>query len=87
MGSDELAYNSFRASLTKQKIEREQIQEKDQANAAHFEMGREVRETIIRTEATLPEDLPTPKKNIQQIQREEEQKARHGPQLPLFTEE
>ena len=31
MGSDELAYNFFRASLTKQKIEREQIQEKNEA--------------------------------------------------------
>jgi DNA-damage-inducible protein D len=87
MGSDELAYNSFRASLTKQKMEREQIQEKDRANATHHEMGREVRETIIRTGATLPEDLPTPPKSIQQIQREEERKAKQGLQLPLFPEE
>ena len=87
MGSDELAYNSFRATLTKQKIEREQLQEKDQANTAHFEMGREVRDTIIRTGATLPEDLPTPKKSIQQIQYEEERKAKQGSQLPLFPED
>jgi len=60
MGSDELAYNFFRASLTKQKIERERIQEKKEANKAHFDMGQEVRETIIRTGATLPENLPTP---------------------------
>ncbi|MBA2677989.1 MAG: DNA damage-inducible protein D [Ktedonobacteraceae bacterium] len=87
MGSDELAYNSFRASLTKQKIEREQIQERDQANAAHSEMGAAVRQTIIQTGATLPEDLPTPAKSIQQIQREEERKMKRGPQLPLFPEE
>lgn len=47
-------------------------------------MGKEVRETIIRTGATLPEELPTPEKSIQQVQREEEQKARQGPQLSLF---
>jgi hypothetical protein len=32
-GSDELAYNSFRASLTKQKIEREQIQQEEERKA------------------------------------------------------
>jgi DNA-damage-inducible protein D len=48
MGSDELAANAFRASLTKQKIEREQIKGKDKANRAHHEMGHEVRETIKR---------------------------------------
>jgi len=71
MGSDELAYNAFRASLTKQKIEREQIQERARANDAHYAMGKEVRETIIRTGATLPEALPTPEKSIQQILRDE----------------
>lgn len=85
MGSDELAYNAFRASLTKQKIEREQLQEKEQANVAHFEMGAEVRATIIRTGATLPEDLPTPAKSIQQLQQEELQRLQQGAQLPLFS--
>ena len=85
MGSDKLAYNAFRASLTKQKIEREQLQEKEQANAAHFEMGAEVRATIIRTGATLPEDLPTPAKSIQQLQQEELQRLQQGAQLPLFS--
>jgi DNA-damage-inducible protein D len=86
MGSDELAYNSFRASLTKQKIEREQIQEKGQANTAHYEMGREVRETIIRTGATLPEDLPTPEKSIQQLQREEQKRIEQQQQPSLFDD-
>lgn len=84
MGSDELAYNAFRASLTKQKIEREQLQQKDQANSAHFEMGQEVRNTIIRTGATLPEDLLTPEKSIQQLQHEEHTRLQQGSQLPLF---
>src|SRR5581483_2449386 len=44
-GSDELAANIFRTSLTKQKIEREQIQGKENANRAHNEMGQAVRET------------------------------------------
>lgn len=84
MGSDELAANAFRASLTRQKLERERIKEKEEAHRAHHEMGREVRETIKRTGATLPEDLPTPAKSIQQVQREEQKRIEHKQQLSLF---
>lgn len=84
MGSDELAANAFRASLTRQKLEREQIKEKEEAHRAHHEMGREVRETIKRTGATLPEDLPTPARSIQQVQREEQRRIEHKQQPSLF---
>src|SRR5258708_12704400 len=70
MGSDELIANAFRASLTKQKIEREQIRGKDEANAAHHEMGKEVRATIIRAWAPFPEYLPTPPKHYTQLHRD-----------------
>ncbi len=86
MGSDELAYNAFRASLTKQKIEREQIQQKAQANVAHFAMGEEVRDTIIRTGATLPEELSTQEKSIQQLQHEEQRRLQEGSQFALFED-
>ncbi len=42
MGNDELAANIFRASLTKQKLEREDIQGKEKANQAYHEMGQAV---------------------------------------------
>lgn len=83
MGSDELIANAFRASLAKQKIEREQIRDKDLANAAHHEMGQEVRNTIIRAGATLPEELPTPAKSIKQLEQEEQQRLKHKGQLSL----
>jgi DNA-damage-inducible protein D len=86
MNSDELAANAFRASLTKQKLEREQIQGKEKANQVHHEMGREVRETIKRAGATLPEDMPTPAKSIQQVQREE-QKRIEQKQQPMLLDE
>ncbi len=86
MGSDELAANAFRASLTKQKIEREQIKGKDKANRAHHEMGHEVRETIKRAGATLPEDMTTPEKSIQQLQREEQKQLEQSQQPSLFEE-
>jgi len=47
MGSDELAANIFRASQTKQKLEREQVRGKERANRTHHEVGREVRDTIL----------------------------------------
>ena len=43
MESDELIANSFRASQTRQKLERERIQGKENANQAHFQVGRIVR--------------------------------------------
>ena len=84
MGSDELAANIFRASLTKQKLEREHIQDKNEANQAHHDMGMAVRKTIIETGATLPEDLPTPEKSIQQLQREEQKRIESKRQPSLF---
>jgi DNA-damage-inducible protein D len=86
MGSDELAANIFRASLTKQKLERENITEKLQANSAHHEMGKAVRKTIIETGATPPEDLPTPEKSIQQLQREQQKRIERQQQPSLFDE-
>jgi DNA-damage-inducible protein D len=84
MGSDELAANIFRASETKQKLEREQIRGKEKANRTHHEVGREVRETIKRLGGIMPEDRPTPKKSIQQLQREEEKRIKQRQQPLLF---
>ncbi len=66
MGSDELAANIFRASQTKQKLEREQVKGKGKANRAHHEVGKAVRDTIKHLGGTMPEDLPTPVESIQQ---------------------
>lgn len=71
MGHEELAANLFRATQTEAKLRREGIQGKEQANQAHFDVGREVRETIKRLGGTMPEDLPTPEKSIKQLEREE----------------
>ena len=41
------------------------------ANQTHYDVGKEVRETIERLGGTMPEDLPTPTKSIKQIEREQ----------------
>lgn len=58
MGSTELAANLFRATQTEEKLRRDKIEGKANANKTHFEVGRKVRETIKEIGGTMPEDLP-----------------------------
>lgn len=74
MGSTELAANLFRATQTDEKLRREQIKGKEAANQTHYEVGRKVRQTIRELGGTMPEDLPTPKKSVKQIAKEQEKK-------------
>lgn len=69
MGSTELAANLFRATQTEEKLRRENIQGKEKANRTHEQVGAKVRQTIKELGGTMPEDLPTPKKSIQQLER------------------
>ena len=74
MGSTELAANLFRATQTEEKLRRDNIQGKENANRTHMEVGKKVRQTIKELGGTMPEDLPTPEKSVQQIEREQERK-------------
>lgn len=71
MGSTELAANLFLATQTDEKLRRENIRGKEAANRTHFEVGEKVRQTIADLGGTMPEDLPTPKKSIKQIESEQ----------------
>lgn len=74
MGSTELAANLFRATQTDEKLRRENIQGKENANRTHYEVGKKVRQTIKELGGTMPEDLPTPKKSIKQLESVEKKK-------------
>lgn len=87
MGSAELAANLFRATQTEQKLIRDQITGKEEANQTHHAVGRVVRRTIAELGGTMPEDLPTPEESIQQIQRQERDRLTQSLQLPLFPED
>ena len=76
MGSEELAANLFRATQTEAKLRRDHIQGKGQANQTHYNVGKKVRETIKELGGTMPEDLPTPKKSIQQLESEVNKKKK-----------
>lgn len=68
MGSTELAANLFRATQTEEKLKRENVQGKQQANKAHYEVGEKVRATIKELGGTMPEALPTPAQSVKQIE-------------------
>ena len=79
MGSTELAANLFRATQTEEKLNRDNIQGKVNANKTHYQVGAKIRETIEDLGGTMPENLPTPDKSIKQIEREiEKQKLKGG---------
>lgn len=68
MGSTELAANLFRATQAEEKLRRDQVRGKTQANQTHYEVGRKVRKTIKELGGTMPENLPKPDASIQQIE-------------------
>ncbi|WP_291520931.1 DNA damage-inducible protein D [Acidithiobacillus sp.] len=82
MGSTELAANLFRATQTEEKLRRDQVQGKSQANKTHFEVGRKVRQTIEELGGTMPENLPKPDNSIQQIESARKKLDRKPPKEP-----
>jgi DNA-damage-inducible protein D len=68
MGSTELAANLFRATQTEEKLRRDKVGGKSQANQTHYEVGRKVRQTIQELGGTMPESLPKPESSIQQLE-------------------
>lgn len=74
MGSTELAANLFRATQTEEKLRRDEVQGKENANATHYGVGKKVRQTIAELGGTMPEHLPTPDKSVLQIERAQEKR-------------
>ncbi len=77
MGSTELAANLFRATQTEEKLKRDGVNSKQQANTTHskqqantthFDVGSKVRQTIQELGGTMPEELPTPQVSIMQLE-------------------
>ena len=70
MGSDELIANLFRISQTEQKLKNENIKTEKKANETHYKVGKKIRKTIKELGGTMPEDLPTPKKSLKELEKE-----------------
>ena len=70
MGSEELAANLFRITQTESKLKKDNIQTEKDANIAHYNIGKNIRAVIKKNGGTMPEDLPTPKKSLKQLEKE-----------------
>lgn len=71
MGSTELIANLFRISQTEEKLRKDEVDNAKTATTVHYSVGKEVRTAIEKIGGTMPEDLPTPEKSIQQIEKEQ----------------
>ena len=71
MGSEELADNIFRIAQTDAKLKRDSVDNEYTANSIHYEVGKEIRDSIKRMGGTMPEDLPTPNKSLKELEKEE----------------
>jgi len=74
MGSTELIANLFK------------ISQSAEANNIHYDVAEKIRNAMIEMGTTLPENLPTPEKSIQIIEREEIRKLRNSVK-PLMLDE
>ena len=70
MGSVELADNLFRIIHTDEQLKNEKISDEYTASSIHYRMGKDVREFIKQHGGTMPENLPTPKQSINEIEKE-----------------
>ena len=74
MTEDELVANLFRINQTKQKLLRDNTQGEKEAKDVHYEVGKKVRCAIADIGGMMPEDMPTPKKSLKEIEKENRNK-------------
>jgi len=86
MGSTELIANLFRISQTEEKMRLDEVASPQEANNTHFEIAEKIRKAMIDMGTTLPENMPTPDKSIQVIEREEIRRLRESGK-PLMLDE
>ena len=71
MGSTELAANLFRITQTDDVLKIKNIDNEDDACITHHNVGKAVRKTIKEIGGIMPEELPTPKRSVKEIEKEE----------------
>ena len=68
--------------LSEEKLRKDEVEDAKTATSVHYSVGHEVCTAIAKIGGTMPEDLPTPEKSIQQIEKEQmarlKAKAKNG---------
>ena len=70
MNEDELVANLFRINQTKQKLLKDNVQGEKEAKDVHYEVGKKVRKAIADIGGMMPEEMPTPKKSLKELEKE-----------------
>lgn len=78
MGSVELGANIFRITQTEALLEKQEKPNEQVATNTHYKVGKAVRDTIKNLGGTMPEDLPTPKKSLKELEKEEIKKLKEN---------
>lgn len=71
MGSAELGANIFRITQTEALLEKQEVPNEKIATDTHYKVGKTVRKAIEELGGTMPENLPTPKKSIKELEKDE----------------
>ena len=74
MGSEELAANLFRITQTESRLKRDKVDTEKKACDTHNKIGKIVRKAIKEANGTMPENLPTSKKSLKQLEKEKSKK-------------
>ena len=78
MGSAWLGANIFRITQTEALLEKQEKPNEQVATNTHYKVGKAVRDTIKNLGGTMPEDLPTPKKSLKELEKEEIKKLKEN---------
>ena len=70
MNEDELIANLFRINQTKQRLIKDNVQGEKEAKDVHYEVGKKVRKAINDIGGMMPEEMPTPKKSLKELEME-----------------
>ena len=63
----------LRINQLKQKLIIENIQGENNAKNVHYEVGKKVRKVIVDIGGMMPEDMPTPKNSLKELEKERKQ--------------
>ncbi|MBO4601415.1 MAG: DNA damage-inducible protein D [Bacilli bacterium] len=74
MCSGELIANLFRINQTEEALINKNVESEKEAVNTHFIVGKNVRDVIIKSGGTLPENYPTPVKSIKDIEKSNNKK-------------
>ena len=55
---------------TKQKLLRDNVKGENNAKNVHYEVGKKVRKAIADIGGMMPENMPTPKKSLKELEKE-----------------